>query len=155
MRFQKIPYYLRKSIDEIIQDARQNITIHYITSRGHGGQNINKVATCCQITDHNDYSQYFFEPIKFEIPESKVIKCMDQRSAHQNGVIAIKRWEKAVKEFLERPIKKSETTHWEKDIQDNNQMLSEEKSWAKVFQHPTPENNFEILRKRRKTSSKS
>lgn len=33
MRFQKIPYYLRKSIDEIVQDARQNITIHYITSR--------------------------------------------------------------------------------------------------------------------------
>ncbi len=154
MRFQKIPYYLRKSIDEIIQDARQNITIHYITSRGHGGQNINKVATCCQITDHNDYAQYFFEPIKFEIPEPKVIKCMDQRSAHQNGVIAIKRWEKTIKEFLERPIKKSPPQNWEQDIQKNNLEQTEEKSWEKVFHHPTPENNFELLRKRKKVSQK-
>jgi hypothetical protein len=155
MRFQKIPYYLRKSIDEIVRDARQNITIHYITSRGHGGQNVNKVSTCCQITDHNDYAQYFFEPIKFDIPEAKVIKCMDQRSAHQNGVIAIKRWEKAVKEFLEKPLKKSEIVNWETDIVENNHKKSEEKTWEKVFHHPTPENNFEILRNKKNLVKKS
>ncbi len=155
MRFQKIPYYLRKSIDEIVQDARQNITIHYVTSRWHGGQNVNKVSTCCQITDHNDYSQYFFEPIKFEIPEAKVIKCMDQRSAHQNGVIAIKRWEKSVKEFLEKPLKRTETINWDSDIIENNKERAIEKSWEKVFQHPTPENNFEMLRNKRRVVKKS
>jgi len=149
MRFQKIPYYLRKSIDEIVQDARQNITIHYVTSQGHGWQNVNKVATCCQITDHNDYSKYFFEPIKFDIPETKVIKCMDQRSAHQNGVIAIKRWEKAVKEFLEKPLKKEIITNWAEDLQRNNEETNEQKSWEKIFHHPTPENNFEVLRNKR------
>jgi len=152
MRFQKIPYYLRKSIDEIVQDARQNITIHYITSQGHGGQNVNKVATCCQITDHNDYGKYFFEPIKFEIPEAKVIKCMDQRSAHQNGVIAIKRWEKAIKEFLEKPLKKEVITDWNRDLEENNKEKDEKKSWEKVFHHPTPENNFEILVKKSRSS---
>ncbi|MFA6080598.1 MAG: peptide chain release factor-like protein [Candidatus Gracilibacteria bacterium] len=152
MRFQKIPYYLRKSIDEIVQDARQNITIHYVTSQGHGGQNVNKVATCCQITDHNDYAKYFFEPIKFEIPEAKVIKCMDQRSAHQNGVIAIKRWEKAIKEFLEKPAKKKVITNWDIDLEENNKEKDEQKSWEKVFHHPTPENNFEILVKKTKSS---
>lgn len=116
---------------------------------------MNKVSTCCQITDHNDYSQYFFEPIKFEIPEAKVIKCMDQRSAHQNGVIAIKRWEKAVKEFLEKPLKKTENINWDADLKENNTEKSEEKSREKIFQHPTPENNFEILRNKRGITKKS
>lgn len=148
MRFQKIPYYLRKSIDEIILDARQNITIHYIAN-GSSKHIISKVATCCQITDHNDYGKYFFEPIKFDIPETKIIKCMDQRSAHQNGVIALKKWEKTVKEFLEKPVKKSESMLWEKENILTTAEKVDEKSWWKKFNHPTPENNFEILRKRR------
>jgi len=155
MRFQKIPYYLRKSVDEIIHDARQNITIRYVTSSGPGGQNINKVSTCCHITDHNDYGQYFFEPIKFEIPEAKVIKCMDQRSAHQNGVIAIKRWEKAIKEFLEKPLKRTETINWESDLIENNKEKSEEKSWEKVFHHPTSEKQVATLMKTTRSSRKS
>lgn len=80
---------------------------------------------------------------------------MDQRSAHQNGVIAIKRWEKTIKEFLEKPLKRSEVINWDKDITENNKEKSEEKSWEKVFQHPTPENNFEILRNKRRSVKKS
>lgn len=150
MRFQKIPYYLRKSIDDIVVDARQNIAIHYITSQWHGWQNVNKVATCCQITDHNDYAKYFFEPIKFEIPAVKVIKCMDQRSAHQNGVIAVKRWEKSLREFLEKPLKKATTIDWEIDLENNSHETNEQKSWEKIFHHSTPENNFKMLVKNRR-----
>ncbi len=80
---------------------------------------------------------------------------MDQRSAHQNGVIAIKRWEKAVKEFLEKPLKRAEVVNWDKDLLENNKEKDEEKSWEKVFHHPTPENNFEILRDKRRTIKKS
>jgi hypothetical protein len=38
-----------------------------------------------------------------------VIKCIDQRSAHQNGIIAIKRWENEIRNFLIQPSKKMET----------------------------------------------
>jgi len=81
MRFEKIPYYLRHSIENIIADARKNITVHYTEHRGHAGS---RFSTGCQIIDHNDYSVYFYEASKFEIIEPKVIKCIDQRSAHQN-----------------------------------------------------------------------
>lgn len=33
---------------------------------------------------------------------------MDQRSAHQNGILALKKWETEVREFLSRPIRKME-----------------------------------------------
>ena len=103
MRFEKIPYYLKNSIEIIISDARRNITVHYTEHKGHAGS---RFATGCQIIDHNDYSMYFYEPTKFEIIEPKVIKCMDQRSAHQNGVIALKKWEAEIRDFLEKPTRK-------------------------------------------------
>jgi len=71
---------------------------------------------------------------------------MDQRSAHQNGVIAIKRWEKSVKEFLEKPLKKSQDTHWDEDIRENNREKDEQKSWEKIFHHTTPETHLSMLK---------
>lgn len=35
MRFQKIPYYLRYNIDDIIADARKHITVHYLHTIVH------------------------------------------------------------------------------------------------------------------------
>lgn len=108
MRFEKIPYYLRQSVDEIVADARKKITVHYTENRIMAGTSQSRTATWCQIIDHNNYSEYFYEPNKFEILEPKVIKCMDQRSAHQNGILALKKWETEVREFLSRPIRKME-----------------------------------------------
>lgn len=88
MRFEKAPYYLKQSIDTIIAESRKNITVHYGELHGNS-----RFATECQIVDHNDYSHYFYEPNKFEIIEPRVIRCIDQRSAHQNGIIALKKWE--------------------------------------------------------------
>lgn len=108
MRFEKIPYYLRHSIDAIVAHARKNITVHYTENSIMAGTSQSRSAIGCQIIDHNDYSEYFYEPNKFEILEPKVIKCMDQRSAHQNGILALKRWENEVREFLSRPVRKIE-----------------------------------------------
>lgn len=35
MRFEKIPYYLRYSVDEILVDARKHITVHYLHNLVH------------------------------------------------------------------------------------------------------------------------
>ena len=90
MRFEKIPYYLRQSVDEIVADARKKSP--YITQKIELWRaQARATATWCQIIDHNNYSEYFYELNKFEILEPKVIKCMDQRSAHQNGILALKK----------------------------------------------------------------
>lgn len=104
MRFQRIPYYLRYSIDEILADARKNITVHYLHNTVHSSTQSNtRGGTWCQIIDHTDYSQYFYEPKKFEMLENRTIRCIDQRSAHQNAIIALKKWEWEVIEFLSNP----------------------------------------------------
>lgn len=108
MRFQKIPYHLRYSIEEIIADARKHITVHYLHNIVHAaGKTASKGGTGCQIIDHNDYGQYFYEPKKFEMLAEKTIRSIDQRSAHQNAIIAFKRWEAEVREFLSNPPKNS------------------------------------------------
>lgn len=106
MRFQKIPYYLRYSIDEIIADARKNITVHYLHNIVHAaGKTASKGGTGCQIVDRTDYSEYFYEPKKFEMLEERTIRSLDQRSAHQNAIIAFKKWELEVRDFLSNPRK--------------------------------------------------
>jgi hypothetical protein len=35
-----------------------------------------------------------------------VIRCIDQRSAHQNGIIALKKWETWIRDFLAKPQRK-------------------------------------------------
>ena len=39
------------------------------------------------------------------MPEMRTIRCLDQRSAHQNAIIAFKKWESEVREFLSNPTK--------------------------------------------------
>jgi hypothetical protein len=78
---------------------------------------------------------------------------MDQRSAHQNGIIALKKWEKSVKEFLEKPLKRHEIIEAEPDVF-NIIQASPEKIREKIFQHPTPENNYEMLRNKRRVVKK-
>lgn len=104
MKSERTPPYLKNSIETILAEARSKITIHYSPCRGG---NLG-MCTGCQIIDHNDYSIHFYEPGKFEILEPKVIKCMDQRSAHQNGIIALKRWENEIRNFLTKPVRKME-----------------------------------------------
>lgn len=110
MRFEKIPYYLRYSVDEILADARKHITVHYLHNLVHAaGKGASKGGTGCQIVDHTDYGRYFYEPKKFELPEERTIRCLDQRSAHQNAIIALKKWEEEVREFLSNPKKLQES----------------------------------------------
>jgi hypothetical protein len=104
MKFQKIPFYLRYSIEQIVADARKNITVHYIHNMVHSvGKGSSRAGTWCQIIDHTDYSQYFYEPKKFEMLENRTIRSIDQRSAHQNAIIALKKWESEVIDFLSNP----------------------------------------------------
>ncbi len=104
MRFQKIPYYLRYSVDEIIADARKHIRVSYIHNIAHAsGRSVTRSGTGCQIVDYNDYSVYFYEPKKFEMLEERTIRCLDQVSAHQNAIIAFKKWEQEVRSFLSNP----------------------------------------------------
>lgn len=122
MRFQKTPFYLKQSIDTIIHDARKKITVHYTNQRtGDNSLQDNRSKIGCQIIDHNNYGEYFYEPSKFENWEPRVIKCMDQRSAHQNGILALKRWENEVREFLSRPVRKLEEDIKNKKIRPKSQ----------------------------------
>ena len=106
MRFEKIPYYLRYSIDQIIADARKNISVNYLHNIAHAaGKAASRGGIACQIIDTTDYSEYFYEPKKFEMPEARTIRCLDQRSAHQNAIIAFKKWEQEVRDFLSNPTK--------------------------------------------------
>lgn len=45
MRFEKIPYYLRHSVDEIVADARKKITVHYTENRIMAGTSQSRTAT--------------------------------------------------------------------------------------------------------------
>lgn len=104
MRFQKIPHYLRYSMDEIIADARKNISVHYLHNIVHAaGKTASRGGTWCQIVDTTDYSQYFYEPKKFIMLENRTIRSIDQRSAHQNAIIAFKKWEQEIRDFLSNP----------------------------------------------------
>lgn len=110
MRFQKIPYYLRYSLEEIIADARKHISVHYLHNIVHAaGKTASKGGTGCQIIDTNDYSTYFYEPKKFTMLENRTIRSLDQRSAHQNAVIALKKWEEEIREFLSNPERNHES----------------------------------------------
>ncbi len=103
MKTEKTPAYLKQNIETIISDARKNITVHYTDKRSVTGS---RFTTGCHIIDHNDYSIYFYEPTKFEIISPEAIKCVDQRTAHQNGIIALKRWELEIRNFLSKPTRK-------------------------------------------------
>lgn len=115
MRFQKIPYYLRYSLDEIIADARKNISVHYLHNIVHAaGKTASKGGTGCQIVDTNDYGKYFYEPKKFTLLKNRTIRSLDQRSAHQNAIIAFKKWEEEIRIFLSSPERNQETPDLER-----------------------------------------
>lgn len=115
MRFQKIPYYLRYSLEEIIADARKNISVHYLHNIVHAaGKTASKGGTGCQIVDTNDYGKYFYEPKKFTMLENRTIRSLDQRSAHQNAIIAFKKWEEEIRVFLSNPERKNEISDLER-----------------------------------------
>lgn len=42
------------------------------------------------------------------MPEIRMIRCIDQKSAYQNAMIALKRWENETRDFLSKPKKKSQ-----------------------------------------------
>ena len=108
MSFKKIPYHLKHSIDEILRDARNHITVSYQEVRKvHSNKSIQKPTIACRIIDQHRYSVYFYEPLKFEMPEIRIISCENQRSAHQNAIIALKQWEDELREFLIKPLRKN------------------------------------------------
>jgi hypothetical protein len=132
MRFQKIPYYLRYSIDEIIADARKNISVHYLHNIAHAaGKTASRGGTGCQIIDTTDYGQYFYEPKKFMMLQNRTIRSIEQRSAHQNAVIAFKKWEEEIREFLSNP---------ERNYEDNREVKI-------VIGHPTPPDQLRAILK--------
>jgi hypothetical protein len=98
-------------MDEIIADARKNISVHYLHNIVHAaGKTASKGGTWCQIIDTNDYSQYFYEPKKFIMLEERTIRSLDQRSAHQNAIIAFKKWEEEIRSFLANPERNYEVS---------------------------------------------
>jgi hypothetical protein len=142
MRFQKIPYHLRYSIDEIIADARKHITVHYLHNIVHAaGKTASKGGTGCQIIDPNDYGKYFYEAKKFEILTERIIRCLDQRSAHQNAIIAFKKWEFEVREFLTNPPRAS------------NEIIEETRTIA--VGHPTSPDQMRAVLKNSSQSQKT
>jgi len=113
MRFQKIHYHLRYSTEEILTDARKHISVQYLHSIAHAAwKTASKGWTGCQIVDPTDYSTYFYEPKKFLMLEKRTIRSIDQRSAHQNAIIAFKKWEEEVRDFLSNPERNYEKS-WE------------------------------------------
>jgi hypothetical protein len=91
-------------MDEIIADARKNISVHYLHNIVHAaGKTASRGGIGCQIIDPTDYSQYFYEPKKFVMLKNRTIRSIDQRTAHQNAIIAFKKWEQEIREFLCNP----------------------------------------------------
>lgn len=43
--------------------------------------------------------------------ENRTIRSIDQRSAHQNAIIAFKKWEQEVRDFLSNPERNYENTN--------------------------------------------
>ncbi|MBP6921165.1 hypothetical protein KBB89_01285 [Candidatus Gracilibacteria bacterium] len=85
--------------------------MHYLHNMVHAaGKTASKGATGCQIIDATDYSKYFYEPKKFIMLEEKTIRSIDQRSAHQNAIIAFKKWEEGIRDFLSNPERNYETS---------------------------------------------
>ncbi len=115
MRFEKTPYHLRYSIEQIMADARKNITVHYIHNLVQSvWKSWMRSGSWCQIVDNNDYGKYFYEPNKYQMKSESVIRCFDQRSTHQNALIAIKKWEDTLMDFLLNPVRirfENEKTH--------------------------------------------
>lgn len=89
-----------KKIDTIVDMARRHLEIHFIRSSGHGGQNVNKRSTCCQIIDHFDYLPFLTED---QIPHHHspiVVKHGARRRQHKNKEEALHIWKAKVKELL-------------------------------------------------------
>jgi peptide chain release factor 1 len=71
---------------------RSEVDKKFIRSSGNGGQRVNKVATCCQLT---------------HVPTGIQVKCQDSREQSKNEEIAWQRLEdKLSKTFIENQIKK-------------------------------------------------
>lgn len=133
MRFQKIHYHLRYTLEEIVTDARKHISVQYLHSIAHTAwKTASKGWTGCQIIDPTDYSAYFYEPKKFLMLEKRTIRSIDQRSAHQNAIIAFKKWEQEIRDFLSNPERNYESNRETRQI---------------VIGHPTsPDQVREVLK---------
>ena len=72
--------------------------------------------------------------------ENRTIRSIDQRSAHQNAIIAFKKWEQETREFLTNPERNYETDTREIKI---------------AIGHPTPPDQLRSILKSSSRSQKS
>lgn len=67
---------IMKEIESTFKMNRNDIEKKYVRSQGAGGQNVNKVNSCCQLT---------------HIPTGIQVKCQDTRDQNKNEVLAYQR----------------------------------------------------------------
>lgn len=77
---------------------------HFTHSHGHGGQNINKVATKVQLKAHLDHLN-FPDDLKIKLhnkfPKGHIeVQCQETRHQHQNLEIALKKLQDKIEEAI-------------------------------------------------------
>ena len=90
---------------------------HFTHAHGHGGQNVNKVATKVQlklIIDHSPLPEEIKVKLKEKFPQGHMeVSCQDTRHQHRNLEIAYKKMEDLINEALyeDAPRKKTKAAH--------------------------------------------
>jgi ribosome-associated protein len=90
---------------------------HFTHAHGHGGQNVNKLATKVQlklIIDHSPLPQDIKDRLKEKFPAGHVeVACQETRHQHRNLEIAHRKLQEHINEALkeEKPRKKTKPFH--------------------------------------------
>lgn len=77
---------------------------HFTHAHGHGGQNVNKVATKVQLVlhlDHLHFPEEMTAKLRESFPNGKVeVSAQESRSQHENVVTATEKMKNAIEEAL-------------------------------------------------------
>lgn len=86
------------------QISADHLEKHFTHSHGHGGQNINKVATKVQIKaylDHLNFPEELIQKLHEKFPKGHVeVECQKTRHQHQNLEIAINKLQQKIEEAI-------------------------------------------------------
>lgn len=91
-------------VDGKYQISSDHIEKHFAHSHGHGGQNVNKVATKVQLKmnfdDHSPFPQEINEFLQKKYPHGLEVQCQKTRHQHKNLEIAMKKMKHQLEEDL-------------------------------------------------------
>lgn len=91
---------------------------HFTHAHGHGGQNVNKVATKVQlklVIDHSPLPEELKTKLKEKYPHGHVeVACQDTRHQHKNLEIALKRLQDEINDALHEEAERKETKPFHK-----------------------------------------